>query len=301
MQWNMLQSVLASIHLGWIAGGVFVFCISLAIRSVRWHSVMRWMVPNVHPMVTLRPLYVGYLLNNVLPGKLGEIAKLVLISRGTQTTPITASMAIMVDRVVDGLGLGIVMGVAWWVSGYRDPLMSGVLLAGSGFFCMVAMGLFAVSHSPLLLRAVTGVFHWIRFPRGAEWVILGRDGLREIQSFRRLIWVMLLSILNWVTEAGAYVAVARALSIGVSSSESVMTMGMVSFGGVVLSTPGGIGAHEYLATTALSQFHIPFSESLAIALVVHLVLLIPPALLGFLSVITIGWGSVADTVVLRRK
>ncbi len=296
VEWSPFFSVIAQARWQWIAVAIGSFFLSLMVRSIRWHTIFRWMAPDARPIDTLRPLYVGYLFNNVLPGKLGEVAKLVLITRFTGLGAVKSTVAIAVDRVVDGIGLSIVMGLALAISGTHSRVLIGVWCAGTIVFVGIAMAMWFLARSRLLFSLLGRLGQRFHFLKGIAALEAGRPDLIALQTLPRFLWILTLSILNWTTEGGVFWAAQHALSVPGPETVGILAMGVVSFGGVILSTPGGVGAHEYLSTIALGAVGVSASPALAIAIVTHFILLVPAALLGLGSVITIGWTSVVHTL-----
>jgi|GEM_PF-3176881 len=296
IDWNQCWQLIRNAQGMWITVAVVCMMVSLAVRSIRWHRVFLWVAPEATPMDTLRPLYVGYLFNNMLPGKLGEIAKLVLISRFTGVKAVKSTVAIAMDRVVDGLGLAIVMGVALVMTPSTPPVIMGAWMAGFGLFGGVAIMAAVVSRSHRLTTVLVRLSY--RYPALSKFADLesGRTEWVKMQTVPRMLTILGLSILNWITEGGVFWAVQHALALPGSEWMGILVMGVVSFGGILLSTPGGVGAHEYLVTVAFGPLGVPASPAFAVALITHLILLIPAALMGLVSVITIGWTSVTQTI-----
>ena len=296
VEWSLFWSVVRHARWPWVAVAIGSFFLSLMVRSIRWHTIFRWIAPDVRPIDTLRPLYVGYLFNNVLPGKLGEVAKLVLITRFTGVSAVKSTVAIAMDRVVDGIGLAIVMGVALLISGLHNRLLIGVFLVGTVVFVGVATAMWLLARNRLLFSVLGRLGRRFNFLKGISALEAGRSDLLALHTFPRLLWILVLSVVNWTTEGGVFWAVQHAFSVPGSGAIGILTMGVVSFGGVILSTPGGVGAHEYLSTIALRAVGVSASPALAIGIMTHLIVLVPAALLGLGSVITIGWSSVTQTL-----
>jgi uncharacterized membrane protein YbhN (UPF0104 family) len=244
------------------------------------------------------PLYAGYLFNTVLPGKLGEVAKLILVSRRAKIPMVTATASVLIDRIVDGMGLGILMigsliglGIAGWCW--------GVALMGMAFFTGVGVAVIVVTRVALIRRAVLNVAYRFNMRSAVTLIETGMGNLRVVQTPLRGGLLLLLSLFNWIAEAGLFVGVLHSLSVLGGFPSAIAMMGIVSFGSIVLSTPGGVGSHEFLVAKGAGVIGVAATTGLAIAVLTHLVLVIPTALGGGVAVLWMGWGSVRELMTHR--
>src|SRR5207302_2105873 len=100
------------------------------VRSVRWQPLLGGK-PGA-PLL-FRTLVIGLMLNDLLPGRLGEVARVYLLARSA-SVPVGASLAsIVVERVLDGIALitllGLGLAVAVVTGSYRSEAFGGVLVA----------------------------------------------------------------------------------------------------------------------------------------------------------------------------
>ena len=76
---------------------------ALFVRSVRWGFLLPGR--SLSPWLLFRTLVIGFMVNDILPLRLGEVARIVLLARNA-STPVGVSFAsIIVERVLDGLAL----------------------------------------------------------------------------------------------------------------------------------------------------------------------------------------------------
>src|SRR5213078_940959 len=92
--------VLRSADPRWIAFGAVFVCADLAFRGVRWQRL-------VHPIRSVRYLHmlgyllIGYLMNNVLPARLGELVRSHYLGDREGISRASALGTVVVERVVD--------------------------------------------------------------------------------------------------------------------------------------------------------------------------------------------------------
>ena len=104
-------SVAASANYAYLVPAIAVYFASLYVRSVRWRYLLG---PFVE--VPARRLYpvvlVGYMANNVLPVRLGELVRSYYLSVRESVRGSTALATVLVERVFDGLTLLLFLAIA---------------------------------------------------------------------------------------------------------------------------------------------------------------------------------------------
>ena len=114
----------------WLILPVLVVMVQLGIRSVRWAALLTAVGPRpVRARQAVGPLAVGYLGNTVLPARLGEVVRIVLISRRASVPATPATASVVVERAVDLIALLTVATAAAGLSGATGWLpFAGVLV-----------------------------------------------------------------------------------------------------------------------------------------------------------------------------
>ena len=123
----------------WIAAVAGFLCIDLAIRTLRWQRLLAPIaaVPYGH---TLGYLLAGYLANNVLPARIGELVRSHYAGDREGISRSTTLGTIVVERVVDLVTVVAIASVAILVLSVRGIVASAVL-AGVAVAGLLAVGL----------------------------------------------------------------------------------------------------------------------------------------------------------------
>ena len=118
-------------------------------------------------------------------------------------------------------------------------------------------------------------------------VLGGVDSLRQPEvAWRAGLW----SAVTWLLGVIANAAVMRAF--GVDSWPAAMFLMAVLMVGVALPpSVAALGLFEALTVLALGAFAVPYDTALAIGLALHVVIFVPPAIIGSLLVM---WESRAQ-------
>src|SRR5579884_2409849 len=102
VDFGALSRFLANANYLYIAAAAAMYFVDLAFRSVRWQVLLRSSAP-----VSWRRLYpvlaIGYMANNLLPARIGELSRVYLVRRREQISASTVLASVAIERVVDGV------------------------------------------------------------------------------------------------------------------------------------------------------------------------------------------------------
>jgi uncharacterized protein (TIRG00374 family) len=91
----------------------------------------------------------------------------------------------------------------------------------------------------------------------------------------------------WFSDAAALVLVLRALGCDIPLAGTVFVMLTLNLAIAVPSTPAGVGAFELGAVAALRVLHVGEGPALAVALLYHVVQVVPVTVLGLPDLLSI--------------
>ena len=214
----------------------------------------------------------GYLLNNLLPFRLGEVGRAFLLSRKAGIGFWQVISSIMIERILDIMmavslllsTLPFVVGATWGMDAAIGT--GGIVL----LFLLVLYGL--VRYRPwAVARFEHLAVRWpvlLRF--GERRLTSFFDGLASLADLRRFLTVMIWMILNWVVAIGQYYLLLSAFSPHPHLLWVVFTVGVVSLGIAAPSSPGALGVLELSVVAALSVFGLDASAALAFAATFHI-------------------------------
>src|SRR5512143_2844598 len=125
----------------WIAAGLGLDFLSYAVRVFRWQVLFR-PLGRLSYGLTFEANYAGMFLNEVLPVRVGEAARAVIVSRrlGVKVARIVPSMVL--ERVLEGIWLALGVGVVAVAVPLPKDLSRGADILGAGI--LVATAAFVV-------------------------------------------------------------------------------------------------------------------------------------------------------------
>lgn len=270
----------------WLLPAVALYLAGLCVRTVRWRILLLPIAP-----LPVRSLFgvlsIGFLVNNVLPARLGEIARAVLVGRRHGVSRSAALATVVVERIFDGIVMLLLLGAAVLAAGSRVrsewfAVLVPVTAAAFGGAALVlvvlalaptvALGLAARLLGPVPDRAREAAL------RTAEKFI---TGLGVLQDLKLATGVLLTSIGAWLLEAGVYLLVGQAFGLTGDPGAYLLALAIANLGTMIPSSPGYVGTFDALVQRSLALFAVPDALALAYAFTLHLAIWLPPTLIGF--------------------
>lgn len=256
-------------------------------------------VARLYPVVV-----VGYMANNLLPMRIGELVRSYYVGEREGVSKTSALVTIIVERLLDAVVLLLFIAViAIFVPllvlaegfGERSSVPWPVLVMGVTVPFLAAFGgLILVAYAPSRASRLAGsIIRLLPSPAAGPlgvFVELFIGGLQALRSPSTVVALSLLSIPIWLFEAGMFYVLGYSFGLqNVYDGPLEMAVAMVlvtaiaNIGSSIPAAPGGIGLFELIARETLVLLPLAaVDRSLATAYVtvVHMVLLLPMIALG---------------------
>ncbi|MCL4559678.1 MAG: flippase-like domain-containing protein [Chloroflexi bacterium] len=303
---NSFQSSLAQADFIWLIPAVLVQFLAV------WSRAERWMV-LLGKKGILKTTYwgesIGFLFTNVLPLRMGEPARAVVVSEKAQIPLVQVAGSILVERVLDVAT--VVFGLALVLPFMDVPKL--VSDAGLTFGAIVLVALvmlwFIVRFRQQSERLLQFVLKRFTFLPGqaiqARWGELV-DGLAPLTHWRSGLLAVFWSLVSWVFSISIYWFVLRAYQPNPTAVEAIFIVVALALAIAVPSSPGFIGVFQYVGQQALVlPFHGKYtpSSALAITLTSHLVYYLITTGLGIVGLWKIGesFARIGERIMTRRR
>jgi hypothetical protein len=254
----------------WLLPAIAITLAILAVKGVRWQLLFRpeHRLPFAPVFVALSA---GYLASNVLPARLGEVVRVVLLVSEQPVGVARTVSTVVVERLLDVLSIIIILVV----------LLPFITLPPAMAWTARSLGAIALTGYALLLllsfrkERVLGltrsVLRHIRFlDRPAVYEALGHliDGFAALRGTLGVAMVAI-SLLSWFGSVAVGWCVAQAFDLSAPLTAIAFALVAVALGMMVPSSPGYIGVFHYLVTVALAPFGVPKDLALSFAFVWH--------------------------------
>ena len=249
-----LLSIAFAIGFGW-----------MAVRAIVWRTLLRDRPKYSDVFWTVGE---GYLLNNFLPFRLGELGRAFLLSRKSGMQFMEILPTIVIERAVDlGFNAAIFLTALPFVVGSEGSARIGVIVG-----IIVALGLALLYVLARNNQWALDFFHKL----STRWPSLQRFGGSFLESFlaglsvltdgwlflRFLFWMAV----NWGIAILSYYLIIRAFFPQAQLIWGMFGLGGAAFGGAIPSLPGGVGTFEGGFGGAVALLTGDESRALAVAL-----------------------------------
>jgi len=266
--------------------------INMVLRGYRW-SVLFGRDKGISGIRAACPAMIGLALNGVLPGKVGEFARVVLAARRFGLSYAYTATTVVVDRLADALTLLALLGISllsvsvpsshvtFTVMGQtvgKETVLGVVRSLVIASSCIVVVLIVATCLVPRAIRVAPKVVvnhRWAkrllgRMKQVARQVTEGTQGFRTPAAFLR---VVVYSLLIWLAPALVNLVCSRAIpGIDITFAQAVIVMAISVGVSSIPSTPGAWGIFEagVLVALKLAGVQCKASTALTFALVSHL-------------------------------
>jgi uncharacterized protein (TIRG00374 family) len=282
----MLEAI-RNANYGLLGIALVIGFIWMAVRAIVWRTLLRERASYSDVFFTVGE---GYLLNNFLPFRLGEIGRAFLLSRKSDMQFMEILPTIVIERAMDlGYSAIILLAALPFVVGTQGAERIGmivgiIVLAGFIFLYILARN----------NQWALDLFH--KF--SARWPALQRLGGSFLESFfaglsvltdgwlfvRFLFWMTV----NWGIAIVSYYLIIRAFFPQAQVVWGMFGLGAAAFGGAVPSLPGAVGTFEGAFGGAITLLTGDQSTALAVALTGRLYNYINSGVIGGIGLLKEG-------------
>ena len=275
---------LARTHPGWLALSAGCNLAMLWARGFRWRWLFYPTPQSGWPLVSATTI--GFMANNILPLRIGELVRGYLAARRGGLSFWTAMATLAVERVLDMLSILLILGGV--VSTVPVPawLQAGALT-------LLALDLLAMGLLISLALGRGGLAGWItRMPRFGptltRWLTLFAIGLRSLRPGPHLAPLVGWSLLIWVLNTGAVWAALRSGGLLLPLSASLTVLAFAGIGVSIPSAPGFVGTLQFFIVQALAIYGLGGAEAVSVSFLYHAAGYVPVTLLGWALLVTQG-------------
>jgi phosphatidylinositol alpha-mannosyltransferase len=246
--WSSIAGAVLASSPAWIVFAVALMCISMALRAVSWHAILRAALPDARPRLAdaLQGTFIGVLMSATLPVRLGEPARALIVARrlGRARERLPAVLGTLVSQTLLNLVALLVLGVAMFQTVGVFAGRQGALLAYAAAPLVVLGVVLAVRP---LARVRSGL-HVFRHPRLAGLAAATQFGAWLLQWAACVVLLEALGLDVKGTGVGAAAAVLFAVNVTAAVPLTPSNLGIFQAACVAVLTSGyGIGAAQALA------------------------------------------------------
>jgi uncharacterized protein (TIRG00374 family) len=282
-----MVSAIRNANYGLLGIALVIGFIWMGVRAIVWRTLLRERASLKDVFFTIGE---GYLLNNFLPFRLGEIGRAFLLSRKSDMQFMEILPTIVIERVMDlGYSAIILLAALPFVVGAEGAGQIGIVVGVIVLIGIVLLYILARNNQWAL-----DLFHRL----SARWPALQRFGGNFLEAFfaglsvltdgwlfvRFLFWMTL----NWGIAIISYYLIIRAFFPQAQVVWGMFGLGAAAFGGAIPSLPGAVGTFEGAFGGAITILTGDQSTALAVALTGRLYNYINSGVIGGIGLLREG-------------
>lgn len=259
------------------------------IRLWRWTYILQ-----KHHSATTRgkcliPFLSSCAINNLLPFRLGDAARITLFNKQLDANYATIASSLLIERMVDFFSLLIIFCTGFLCLGatrINSQLVNYIFIVCS--IATICMGTF-LGFSSLVTRLLQSLHtqclyrHMSLTSKAVNFVRETADHI-YVHNTRKSMTILLAASLSiWLAEAAVFWLVAQSLGMTMAATENFYVMSVSAFSSLLPGTPGNIGTFHYLCRTAMEQTGATLNNAIAFSILVHMVIIIPVTIIGSIA------------------
>ncbi|NIM92532.1 MAG: flippase-like domain-containing protein [Anaerolineales bacterium] len=293
-------TVLSDAEYIYIIPAALMLVLGLIARARSWQILLKGRISLRRSFDALNE---GYLLNNVLPLRLGELGRAYVVSRDLNSPLEPVLATVVVERLIDAIVsfIGLLIAVPFIVS----PDWTQNVILAVGVILLIVLAAMVV-----LLTQRERINGWLgKLPAKGLWgldaIIDGFiGGMEVLRDPKTVLKAAFWSLMAWVT---AWVQIWLLLRMYGESGSLVVSLfvsGIVAFGAAIPSSPGAVGVYELSALAGLLAFDYSRETALSVAITGHMLQLVITSAFGAWALAREGetlTGLAAKTQTLFRK
>jgi hypothetical protein len=313
-----LAGYMGSIRYEWAVLSAGLIFVSFILRTLRWQII----VNSVHKIGfsgAFHPLMIGFMLNCILPGRAGEVARPVILQQNSQVPFTTGFATVAAERVFDMAILIMLFAIVLAkvpIDAVPEMTFGQIRLnrqtlemAAGGMMklCILAIAamlllVFArtrqwitgwILKSPTLLFFLSSsAKEWVERKAARPVVKLMENvasGFSLLKSGRHFAACLALSVLIWIVQGlSFYIFSLGCPGIDITIAQMFTVMVLICFFIAMPSVPGYWGLWEAGGIFALSLFGVLSKDAAGFTLANHALQILPIVIIGLISAVISG-------------
>ncbi|EKV57702.1 lysylphosphatidylglycerol synthase transmembrane domain-containing protein [Brachyspira hampsonii] len=263
----------------------------IVLRGLRWECFIPLKKP-IKKRTVVMATYIGYMGNNILPAKLGEVARAYILGIKENVSKSALIASVVTERLFDVITGGIILTVSVI---FIPNLPQTVTYAAIALFVLSIIGFLVLMFLVWQREFAHKVFHKIFgiLPKNIgdkliEFSCNFIDGIGFKNDAKHIFLIFFYTFLYLIGQMLTIGFLMMAFNIKTSPIIALFTFAIGGFGFAVPSAPSGIGPFEWAIIFGLSLIGVEKNIAAPYALVYHIMGIVPIVIIGFIFLFIMG-------------
>jgi uncharacterized protein (TIRG00374 family) len=268
IEWRQAGILIVNAKLSRMAIVGITITSALFLRAFRWRILLSAEGP-VSIAGAFWATSAGYLGNNFLPARAGELVRTFMISSRWGLNYAYVLATALSERVADAIALVVISALVLLTL----PALPGWLANAAKPFATVGLiGALLIAVLPRMESFSRRLLERLPMPRPlqAKLVTLMEHGFRGIRAFhdgKRLTAFLFLTGVIWCIDATGIVVGGTALGLSIPVPLAFLLIAALGLASALPSTPGFVGIYQFVAVSVLTPFGFSRTQAIAFMLV----------------------------------
>ena len=261
--WHTVWHAFDAVKWYWVAGAIGLNLLSVVMRTVAWRTVINQAIDPPHPrfMLVFSAFSVGLFANAVLPGRIGELARVAVMTRklrlqgrgsGTWAALVGTVFAHRLFDLVPTTLLIVYVVATAKIPHWAIGSLVVVVAVGFGLFA------FAFASARHQNRSVLDSLGPVR-----RLLEMGRHGLAVLHAPGASAVAAVFQTLGWVCQLFAVYVAMRAFDIHAPLPAAALVLLLMNVATLFPLWPGNIGLLQAAIALPLRQYGVPAGQAIA--------------------------------------
>lgn len=280
-----LRNALVTANWTWFIPAAACFAIGLVSRAMRWSVIMG----GTRLSTTFHAMNIGYMMNMLLPGRLGEIGRAYVIGERTPVSMTRAVSSVVVERLLDLAAVVVMLAVVAQFLPMSPALVRPAAISGVLVMVLISAVGVLIWQADRFERVLRSILARVPKLDTERWVARFRDlcaGFLAIGQPQRMLAIFVLTVLLWA--CAMLMAFLMMFAFVPARFDAASLMVIVANLGGAIPTPGGVGPAQYFAKLALTPFGVDEARGVAFVFVWWFAQLASLVALGFVGLFRVG-------------
>ena len=254
-----------------LVGAIALYGLATVVRAERWQRLLEDEQATPARVDTYALTCIGYMGNNILPARGGDVVRTLLMAPRAHTSIRTVIGTLLAERILDVAVLVVLFVVVGYgllgnVKGEKVEIIAAILVAA----------------------AIVAIVAWQIVKRNEKLHGYARQLASSTLGLRRAhhgLLLLAMTLVIWAIEAGVWMSVGAAVGFGMDPIEGLYLVALASVFSMIPSGPAYAGTQDAAVAIGIKALGGTGAIAVAYLLMLRFVIVVPITLAGFVLLV----------------